>query len=156
MIMKDPGRTNDNSSSSSWSEVTTPRGSDGYRGSVDGRGTKGQGAARRTVAVGVALGLVSVLSLVAVIEVFLSEPGGQRIDETALRGARIGQGRIMEQALATLHLVSGVGLVLATLAIALVAALRRRLDLALAAVAIVGAGTTTGAGGGAGVGAARD
>lgn len=84
------------------------------------------------------------VALVVVISVFLSQPAGQRIDETALRGARIGQSHLLEGALSLLHLVSGVGLVVATVGIAALACIRRRVDVALGAVVIVaGANLTT-------------
>lgn len=115
---------------------------------MDGRGAgRPEGVARgRRAGVatsGLLLSLASAVALFGVIAVFLAQPAGQRIDETALRGARIGQSRVLDSALSLLHLVSGVGLVLATVGIAVLACLRRRVDLALGATVIVGGSNVT-------------
>jgi len=93
---------------------------------------------------GAGLALASLAGLAAVVAVFLSTAAGQRVDETALQGARIGRGHLIEGALTMLGLVSVVGLALATATVAVIAFSRRRGDLALAAVAlVVGANMTT-------------
>lgn len=120
----------------------------GYRGTVDDRGgTRPHGTncgvPTKGVASGLLLTLSSAIALVGVVAVFLAQPAGQRIDETALRGARIGQSRVLDSALSLLHLVSGVGLVLATVGIAVLACLRRRVDLAIGSTAVVGGSNIT-------------
>ena len=96
------------------------------------------------ITAGIGLALVSAVALVIVTRVFLTWAGGQRVDETALRGARIGRGQVIESALNVLGLVSVVGLVGATASIAVIAFTRRRFDLAVGAVAlVVGSNATT-------------
>lgn len=92
---------------------------------------------------GLLLAAGSAVSLALVSTVFLTWPAGQRIDETALTGAVIGRGHIREGALSLLQLVSVVGLALATVAIVVLACLRRRLDLAVGAVVIVAGSNVT-------------
>lgn len=89
------------------------------------------------------LALVSSAGLVAVITVFLSSATGQRVDETALRGARIGRGHLIDGALTVLGLVSVIGLTVATATVAVIAFSRRRSDLALAVVVLIGGSNAT-------------
>jgi membrane-associated phospholipid phosphatase len=90
-----------------------------------------------------ALALICIAGLTAVVTVFLSSAAGQRVDETALRGARIGRGHLIDGALTVLGLISVVGLVVATGTVAVIAFSRRRIDLALAAVVLVGGANAT-------------
>lgn len=82
--------------------------------------------------------VVAVAGLVAVCEVFLTWQVGQRVDETALRGSRIGRGQLIDGALSVLGVISVAGLVVMTGAAVVIGISRRRLDLALAAVVVVG------------------
>jgi membrane-associated phospholipid phosphatase len=87
--------------------------------------------------------VVSAAAVAAIATVFLTWPAGQRIDETSLRGARIGRGHLLDGALTVLGLVSVVGLAAATGTIAVIAFSRRRGDLALAIVVLVGGANAT-------------
>jgi len=104
----------------------------------------GKGTGRRNVLIfGPLLTVVSFVALAVVVTVFVDSPAGQRIDETALTGARIGQSRILESALSVLHLVSELGLAAVTIGIAVVAMSQRRVAVAAAAVAVVGGANLT-------------
>lgn len=96
------------------------------------------------VVAGAGVALAGALGVTVVAAVALYTPGGQRIDETSLRGARIGRGHLLDGALTVLGLVSVVGLAVAICAVAGIAFSRRRVDLAVAAVVlVVGANITT-------------
>jgi len=95
------------------------------------------------VAAGLALTLVAAATLAVLAAVFLTSAAGQRVDETALQGARIGRGRLIDGALTVLGLVSVAGLVAATATVVVIAFSRRRGDLALAVVVLVGGANAT-------------
>jgi membrane-associated phospholipid phosphatase len=87
--------------------------------------------------------VVSAAAVAVIATVFLTWPAGQRVDETSLRGARIGRGHLLDGALTVLGLISVVGLAAATGTIAVIAFSRRRGDLALAIVVLVGGANAT-------------
>ena len=97
---------------------------------------------QRAVA-GAIVALTCGLGLTLVAAIALYSAGGQRIDETALQGARIGRGRLLDGALTVLGLVSVVGLAVAVVVVAVIAFSRRRGDLAVAAVVLVGGANIT-------------
>lgn len=97
--------------------------------------------ARRVVAV-----LLALLAAVAVVGVwwfFSTTPTGQRIDEIAYVGSRIGRSRLHGGARTVLDVVSVPFLVLVIVVTVVVALLRRRPGLALAVVAVVGGANVT-------------
>lgn len=107
-------------------------------------GTAAGGGAAGRVVRGLTVVVVCAGALYAVVTVFLDRPGGQRVDETALQGARLGREHLIDEALAVLGLVSVAGLATATAVIAVLAFTRRRVDLAIGAVLlVVGANVTT-------------
>lgn len=128
------------------SDATRERPVDGYRGGVANQrnGTAGGSGAGGRLARGLTVAVVCAMGVYAVATVFLTRPGGQRVDETALQGARLGRSHLIDEALAVLGLVSVAGLALATAVIAVLAFTRRRVDLAIGAVLlVVGANVTT-------------
>ena len=107
-------------------------------------GTADGGGAAWRVARGFTVAVACTVGFYAVATVFLSRASGQRVDETALQGARLGRSHLIDEALAVLGLVSVAGLALATAVIAVLAFTRRRVDLAIGAVLlVVGANVTT-------------
>ena len=89
-------------------------------------------------------GLICAVAIVLVYDACVASATGQRVDQSALQGARLGRTHVIGAALSLLGLVSALGLVVATCAVVVVAAARRRLDLAIGAgVLVIGANVTS-------------
>jgi membrane-associated phospholipid phosphatase len=94
-------------------------------------------------ALGVLLAALAAAAVVGVWWFFVTTPTGQRIDEVAYFGSRIGRSRLDGGARSVLDVVSVPFLALTILVAGAVALLRRRLMVALAVVAVVGGANVT-------------
>lgn len=108
---------------------------------TDAPAAPARAAARR--AVGLLLSALAAAAVVGVWWFFVTTPGGQRIDEIAFLGSRIGRSRLDGGARTVLDVVSVPFLVLVLVVAAAVALLRRRLSLAVAVAAVVGGANVT-------------